>query len=453
MPVDSRINIKSFIDSRPIAWPQYLLAALCFLVVMTDGIDVAIMAYLAPSIMQEWGISRTQFGIVMSLAPVGLVIGALCAGPISDRLGRKKILVTSVFLFGLCCLLTAFTSSTLQMAVMRLLTGIGLGAAMPITTTLLSEYVPERRRGLMITTMSIGFGVGSAAVGFAAGWMIPHWGWRSVLMLGGILPLMLVPLLVWLLPESARFMLVRGQAMTQIARMLERVCRTSLPAGTTFFSDEPSTPAKAPFRLLFQHNLGRTTLALWCTYFMGLLVIYLLTGWLPTLIKDAGLPITEAAHVTAMFQTGGIVGAILTGWAMDRGYPTRVIATAYFLGALCVLGVGQSGPLAGSLPFWMLAAGFFINGAQTGLNAHAPSCYPTAVRATGVSWMLGMGRFGSIFGTAAGGLLLSLGWTFSGIVSLLAIPTALAGVAIIASAIRPARTTPQSLPQASRLPS
>ena len=174
------------------------------------------------------------------------------------------------------------------------------------------------------------------------------------------------------------------------------------------------------------------TVSLWVTYFMGLLVIYLITGWLPTLIKDAGLPISMAANITAMFQTGGTVGAILAGFLMDRFRPTWVIAISYLGGALCVLGVGATGVMSGSLVFWVLAAGFFMNGGQTGLNAFAPTCYPTIARATGVSWMLGMGRFGSIFGSAVGGVLVGLGWGFGGIVSALAIPATLAAVAILA---------------------
>jgi len=142
--------------------PPTLLVALCFLVVAADGMDVAIMGFVAPSILQEWSISRPAFGLVMSSAPIGLVIGALVAGPSSDRFGRKGVLITSVFLFGIFTIATAYTSSPTEMAVLRLLTGIGLGAAMPNTTTLLSEYAPQRKRALMITIMFSGFNLGSA---------------------------------------------------------------------------------------------------------------------------------------------------------------------------------------------------------------------------------------------------------------------------------------------------
>ncbi len=150
-----------------------------------------------------------------------------------------------------------------------------------------------------------------------------------------------------------------------------------------------------------------------------------------TLIKDAGLPISTAANITALFQIGGTVGAILVGWAMDRIRPTRVIGLSYALGAVCILALANGGPLSASLGLLVCAAGFFMSGAQTGLNAFAPNCYPTVARATGVSWMLGMGRFGSILGSTVGGVFLAAGWGFGAIIALLAVPALLAGAAVL----------------------
>ena len=431
MNPSARVDVKAFIDQRGMTSMQWLLLVLCFLVVAVDGMDVAIMGFLAPSILQEWGASRASFGVVMSAAPFGLVIGALVAGPASDRLGRKTVLTASVLLFGLFTMATAYSHNLTEMAVLRLLTGVGLGAAMPNSTTLLSEYVPQRSRSLLIAVMFTGFNLGSGVVGFIAAGLIPQQGWRSVLMLGGALPLLLVPLLLVWLPESARFMIVRGRAAERIGAVLGRICRTSFAAGTEFFAPEPAVVTKKSIGVLFSRGYGLMTGALWATYFMGLLVIYLLTGWLPTLIKDAGLPISAAANITAMFQIGGTVGAILVGWAMDRTAPTRVIGAAYAAGALCILALGAGGALSGSLALLVAAAGFFMSGAQTGLNAFAPNCYPTMARATGVSWMLGMGRFGSITGSMVGGVLLTLGWGFNAIISLLAVPAIIAALAVL----------------------
>lgn len=431
MTSTNQVDVKAFIDQRGLGPIQWLLLALCFLVVAVDGMDVAIMGFLAPSILGEWHASRASFGAVMSAAPIGLVIGALVAGPSSDRFGRKVVLIASVALFGLFTIATAYTSNLSEMAAMRLLTGLGLGAAMPNSTTLLSEYVPQRSRSLLIAVMFTGFNLGSGTVGFLAAWLIPQSGWRSVLLAGGALPLVLVPILLVLLPESARFMVVRRHAAERIGAVLGRICRTRFAPGTQFVSAEPPVRSRTPVGVLLSQGYGVMTIALWATYFMGLLVIYLLTGWLPTLIKDAGLPISTAASITAMFQIGGTVGAILVGFAMDRTVPTRVIAASYALGAACIIGLGLGGALSPSLTLLVAAAGFFMSGAQTGLNAFAPGCYPTVARATGVSWMLGMGRFGSITGSMVGGVLLGMGWGFTTIIPLLAIPAALAAFAVL----------------------
>jgi AAHS family 4-hydroxybenzoate transporter-like MFS transporter len=192
-------------------------------------------------------------------------------------------------------------------------------------------------------------------------------------------------------------------------------------------------PAAQPVRTLLSPGYRNITLALWVTYFMGLLVIYLLSGWLPTLIKDAGLPIERAANLTALFQLGGTVGALAVGYYMDRRAANKVIAIAYVCGAAWILLLASGNVGSAAFAFFVLMAGFCMSGAQTGLNAFAPSCYPTPVRATGVSWMLGIGRFGSITGSMAGGVMLSLGWGFSAVIAILAIPATLAAISILSS--------------------
>src|SRR3954467_10884661 len=425
------VDIKSFIDEQPISAFQWLLVALCFMVVVADGMDVAIMGFVTPSILTEWSISRPAFGIVISAAPFGLVVGALVAGPSSDRFGRKPVLVVSVLIMGLLTLATAWASSATEMAFLRFLAGTGMGAAMPNASTLLSEYAPQRRRSLMITIMFTGFNLGSAAIGFAAGSLIPQYGWRSVLMLGGIVPLLLVPFLILFLPVSARLLALRGAASSRIAATLGRVTGYRFSGHETFVSNEAPVQARSSIGVLFSQGFAGMTIALWVTYFMGLMVIYLLTGWLPTLMKDAGLDISTAANVTAMFQIGGTIGAIIVGWVMDKARPALAIAAAYLGGGLCILAISQFGVFSAALALLVFSAGFCMSGAQTGLNAYAPGLYPTVARATGVSWMLGMGRFGSIFGSAIGGALLGSGYGFSAILGMLAVPAIVAAVAVL----------------------
>ncbi|WP_322044645.1 MFS transporter [Paraburkholderia sp. J67] len=425
------VDIKGFIDARRMSGYQWLVLALCFLIVTLDGLDTAVMGFVAPVVMKEWGIARAAFGPVMSAAMVGLAIGALVAGPSADRIGRKKVLLGSVACFGLFSLLCAFANTPGQLVALRFLTGLGLGAAMPNSTTLLSEYVPSKSRSLLLTIMFTGFNFGSGAGGFVAAALIPHFGWRGVFVCGGVLPILFVPVLMGLLPESARFLLVRRFSAERIAATLSRVSGHRFAATTRFTSPEPTVAAKAPVRMLFADGYAMSTLMLWVTYFMGLLIIYLLTGWLPTLIKDAGLPVERAAAITGMFQLGGTVGAIVVGFAMDRLDRNAVIGASYLLGGVFIFALGMGTLKSSMLTVLVACAGFFMSGAQTGLNALAPSCYPTRARATGVSWMLGFGRLGGILGSFVGGVLLSLGFSFSTVFSVLAVPALVAAAAIL----------------------
>jgi len=425
------LDVRSHINGRKMSGYQWLLLILCFLIVATDGMDVAIMGFLAPAITKEWGISRAAFGVVMSAAPIGLAVGALLVGPLSDRYGRKKLLMTAVAWFGACSLACAFAQDVVTLSALRFLTGLGLGAAMPNATTLLSEYVPERSRSTLLAIMFTGFNLGSGLVGFLAAALLPDYGWRTVLMAGGAIPLLCLPFYLWLVPESARFMVVRHYPADRIARTLARVCGGHFAAGQTFSVSEPPVKGGQPAKVLLSETYRKTTLSLWGTYFMGLLVIYLLSGWLPTLIKDAGLPIEKAASVTALFQLGGTVGALVVGFLMDRWSPSRAIACAYIAGAVFILLLASGSVQSGMFAAYVLLAGFCMSGAQTGLNAFAPSCYPTVVRATGVSWMLGVGRFGSILGSFAGGVLLSMGWGFGAVIAILAVPATLAALIIV----------------------
>lgn len=425
------LDVRSHINGRKMSGYQWLLLILCFLIVATDGMDVAIMGFLAPAITKEWGISRAAFGVVMSAAPIGLAVGALLVGPLSDRYGRKKLLMTAVAWFGACSLACAFAQDVVTLSALRFLTGLGLGAAMPNATTLLSEYVPERSRSTLLAIMFTGFNLGSGLVGFLAAALLPEYGWRTVLMVGGAIPLLCLPFYLWLVPESARFMVVRHYPADRIARTLARVCGGHFAAGQTFSVSEPPVKGGQPAKVLLSESYRKTTLSLWGTYFMGLLVIYLLSGWLPTLIKDAGLPIEKAASITALFQLGGTVGALVVGFLMDRWSPSRAIACAYIAGAVFILLLASGSVQSGMFAAYVLLAGFCMSGAQTGLNAFAPSCYPTVVRATGVSWMLGVGRFGSILGSFAGGVLLSMGWGFGAVIAILAVPATLAALIIV----------------------
>jgi len=203
------IDIQALINSRAIGGFQKWVVFLGFLIIGLDGFDVAIMGFIAPQLKMDWGLSHQQLGPVLSAALIGLAVGALVAGPLADRYGRKIVLVSSVFMFGLWTLATAFSPDINTMVVLRFMTGLGLGAAMPNASTLVSEYAPQRSRSFLITVAFCGFSLGAAAGGFLSAWMIPAFGWKSMLILGGVLPLLVAPLLYFKLPESVAFLVAR----------------------------------------------------------------------------------------------------------------------------------------------------------------------------------------------------------------------------------------------------
>ncbi|WEJ74482.1 MULTISPECIES: MFS transporter [unclassified Pseudomonas] len=432
VPAAGTLDVQSFINAQPLSLYQCRIVLLCFLIVFLDGLDTAAMGFIAPALTQEWGIDRASLGPVMSAALIGMVFGALGSGPLADRFGRKGVLVVAVFLFGLFSLLSAFSANLDQLLVLRLLTGIGLGAAMPNATTLLSEYTPERLKSLLVTSMFCGFNLGMASGGFVSAKLIPAYGWHSLLLLGGVLPLALaLVLLVWL-PESARFLVVRSRGADRVKRVLAPIAPAEVVAARDFSVPEQKTvQSRNVFKVIFSGTYSAGTLLLWLTYFMGLVIVYLLTSWLPTLMRDAGASMEQAAFIGALFQLGGVLSSVAVGWAMDRFNPHKVIGLFYCLAGVFAYCVGQSLGTVTLLATLVLAAGMCVNGAQSAMPSLAARFYPTQGRATGVSWMLGIGRFGAILGAWIGATLLGLGWNFEQVLTALIVPAAIATAAVV----------------------
>ncbi|WIF65150.1 MFS transporter [Metapseudomonas otitidis] len=432
VPVAGTLDVQRFINAQPLSAYQWRVVLLCFLIVFLDGLDTAAMGFIAPALTQEWGIDRASLGPVMSAALIGMVFGALGSGPLADRFGRKLVLVGAVFLFGLFSLFSAFSANVDQLLVLRFLTGLGLGAAMPNATTLLSEYTPERLKSLLVTSMFCGFNLGMAGGGFVSAKLIPAFGWHSLLLIGGLLPLLLTLVLLLWLPESARYLVVRNKGDERVRRVLAPIAPSEVAVASGFSVPEQQTvQSRNVFRVIFSGTYSAGTLLLWLTYFMGLVIVYLLTSWLPTLLRDSGASLEQAASIGALFQLGGVLSAVGVGWAMDRFDPHRVIGAFYLLAGVFAWLVGQSLGQMTLLATLVLVAGMCINGAQSAMPSLAARFYPTQGRATGVSWMLGIGRFGAILGAWIGATLLGLGWNFEQVLTALVLPAALATAAVL----------------------
>jgi len=335
--------------------------------------------------------------------------------------------------------LAAAAWSLWSLTFFRLITGIGLGAAMPNTVTLMTEYAPTSKRNRLSTLMFCGFSLGSALSAFVASLLIPAFGWRSLLLLGGLLPTALALVLMIVLPESVRFLVCSNASVRRIAAILRRISRDHNFDDVTFVVPElNSATQESSIRSLFLHGNAFGTIQLWITYFMGLLIAYLLTGWLPMLMREAGVPLAQAAIVTGMFMFGSTFGTIFMGWLMDKLNRYAVVAVSYATAGLCIIAIGMHAQDVSLLRILVFAAGLAM-GANLSMVVLSAQFYQTQYRATGVSWMLGIGRFGGILGASMGGILMSMDWGFQSIISSLAIPATIAAVSIGVKGIHYAR--------------
>jgi AAHS family 4-hydroxybenzoate transporter-like MFS transporter len=428
------LDVQSFLDRHPFSAFQWRIFALTFLVVLLDGFDTSAIGYIAPSLAGEWGASKMALAPVLSAALFGLAFGALAAGPLADKLGRKRVLVGAVLVFGLGCLASAFSGSLSELVGLRFVTGLGLGAAMPNAVTLTSEYCPEHRRATITNTMFCGFPLGAACGGFLAAWMIPHLGWRSVLVLGGVAPLVLVVLMVVLLPESVRYMVAKKFSPERIRAVLRRISQSAAQA-TSFSMTEKNQAGPAPqaasgIGVVLSPAYIVGSVMLWIAYFMGLVIFYAMINWMPILFREANVPPQTATVISALFSLGG-VGAIAFGWLMDRYNANKIIATGYALTAVTVYLIGQALGNVGALVVAVFVGGTLMNTAQSSMPALAAAFYPTQGRATGIAWMLGLGRFGGIAGSYLVAELATRHLGFGQIFAVLAVPALIAAAALV----------------------
>ena len=441
------LDVQEVVNAHPspLSAFQKRVIFLCFLVVAIDGFDTAAIGFIAPALKAQWGATPAELAPLFAAGLFGLMAGAFVFGPLADRFGRKPVLALTTVFFGLATLASAFAPDIQTLTLLRFITGLGLGGAMPASITLTAEICPEQRRASLVTLMFCGFTIGSASAGLAASSIVSGFGWQGLLLLGGVLPLALSPLLFLLLPESPRYLASRGADSARIRAILQRMVPSADLTGATFV--RPVKAAGSPVSQLFRGGLALGTLLIWTTFFMSLLVFYLLSSWLPLLITSAGFSMEKAALMGATLAAGGTVGAILIGRLMDRFDPHKVLALAYLVAGGFVVLLGNAVGQPWLLVLAIFGAGFGVAGAQVGVNALAAGFYPTTSRATGISWANAVGRTGSVIGSMVGGVLLSLGWELPMVFATAAIPALLAALAMFAKS-RLTKAASQTVPTA-----
>lgn len=399
-----RWDVAARLDAAPLGALHWLVLALTFAVAAVDGLDAQIIGFTAPQLAAELDIGNDRLGPVFSAALLGMTGGALLFGSLGDRLGRRRTLIFCVLLFGGGTLLTALADSVPALLVLRLVTGFGLGGALPNAVTLVAECAPARQRPLLVTLMYIGFSVGGLIGGLIAEELVVEHGWRAMFYVGGVLPLLLAALLWLLLPESPHYLTRTGAGGARLARLLGRLDRTGDYAPQDQYG-LAEVAADTRLSALFAGRRRRNTLLLWLAFFINLLVLFFLMNWLPKLLVDQGVPLPLAIRTAVMFNIGGVLGALVLAWLSARYNPRRMLAGFFALGALSIMAIGLGDGQFAPVAVASFATGLFAGAAQVGLYPIATQVYPSAVRATGVGWAQAWGRIGSIFGPLAGGWL------------------------------------------------
>jgi AAHS family 4-hydroxybenzoate transporter-like MFS transporter len=356
-----------------------------------------------PSLIKEWHLAPPMFTAAFLWSSVGIMVGALSAGPIGDRFGRRPLLLGALTIFGLASLLTTFAGSLQMLTILRFFTGVGIGGGFSGAASLTGDYAPHRLRATMIMATFTGAPLGGFLGGQIVSLLLPVFGWPAIFVIGGLIPLVPVPVVALALPESPRFLVARGNLSAGQAAVLRRLEISSTGGAAVDIA------SGNPIRMLFGQGYALQTILLWIIYFCSLLNLFLFAYWMPTVLNLIGMSPSQAVFASSLRDFGAIFVALYLGIAIDRMGPERTLALHYAIGAVFIALIALV-----SMPYLALCvismfAGMTIIGSQTGLNGTCGKLYPARMRTSGLGWALGIGRLGGIAAPALGGYLLSLG--------------------------------------------
>ncbi len=421
------IDIGEIIDSQ--YWRGFLgrFLILLSLLAIFDGYNFGCMAFAAPSLIREWHIDKTTFGAVFAAVTLGGMIGAFAFGLVSDYWGRKPSVVTGLLIFGAMSLLTVRVANVHQLLALRFLTGIGVGALIPVLLTIAVEFAPRRLRAGVAMVAVIGIGLGITAAGFVGASLVPAYGWQAIFWIGGIAPLCMALIVFFGLPESPRFLLSRKRDMRRLGEILRRIDPSfDIPAGAEFTDKDKivevdAGTGRAPALLLFRGRLLAITMLLWVAFFMGTITPSVFVTWLPTLGEGLGVAPSFAALAVSIGGFGLIAASLLLMPLLQRfGFIVISLWTLIAPPMLIILGLTP----VSNQEFVVLSVllGFADGGSQGGTNAMVGQFYPDECRGTGVSWAVMMSRLGAVVGPVLTGVILSHGLSVRELFLLMAIP-------------------------------
>lgn len=425
------INALEVVNSARLNRFHYLLVFWCSFIMMFDGYDLVIYGSVLPHLMTAWSLTPGEAGMLGASSMVGMMFGAVTLGTQADRLGRRRIILFCVGLFSLAALANAFATDATSFALCRFLTGAGLGGVVPNLVTILKEMSPGSCRNRLINLMLSFFAIGGLLSGLAGIYLIPLLGWHSPFYIAG-LSLLSLPLLYKTLPESVAYLLHRGR-QAEVARMLRQINPDHNPTGAVNYvleSPAGEGAGKTSISALFGNGRGFSTLMLWLSFGMCMLMVYGLNTWLPKLMSSGGYPLGSSIVFLVVMNVGALIGTLISGVLADRWGCKATLALFFALAAISISMLGIK-PDAITLYALLLIAGGSTVGCLSVVHTLAADLYPSRVRSTGVSMAAAIGRCGAVAGPLLGGFLFSLSLPFEYNFLVFALPGVIAVIAVL----------------------
>lgn len=421
-------SVQDQINNTPMSGFQVLAVTVCLAINMLDGYDVLVMSFTAPFVAEEWALSQTVTGWLLSASLIGMALGSLFLAPLADLYGRRRMTLLSLTAVTAGMLASAAAANYPQLIALRFFTGLGIGAMLASLTVVVSEYSSDRRRTLALIILQAGFPAGAMIWGIVAAPIILGYGWRWAFVFGGVLSGLMIPVAMAFLPESLDYLL-----SSRTPNTLEKVNRTLKRMGKTMVRElgtiTQAKPARAKLNQLFRHGRGRNTLLIWVCFFCTLLVFYFFMSWTPKLLIDAGLSEQVGLSGGIILNAGAILGGLALGLLASRIRLNWLQSGYALMGGVLMIAFGAyAGELFTALTLAFLV-GLFGTGCIMGAYAAVPQMYPPEVRTTGTGVAIGVGRWGGVAAPTAAGMLLDTGWTGPELYSIFAIPLFMAAAA------------------------
>ena len=399
-------DLRQRLDAAPMSAPQVLAVAITVLLSALDGYDVLSVTFAAPAISLEWGLGKAALGLVLSAGLAGMALGSFLLAPLADLYGRRVVVLSSLTLMTAGMLLSALASSLALLIAWRVLTGLGIGAMVAVINPLAAEFANARRRPLAVALMTIGYPLGGLVGGLGAAALLHAYSWPAVFVAGAIAAVLLIPVVAAFLPEPLAFLLARRRPDS-----LQRVNKLLARLGHRHVEFLPAEQAKTDrgYRAVFASAQRGVTVRVTLVNLLFVMAVYYVLSWLPQLVADRGFTPSVASLVSATASVAGVVGGLGLGWWAQRSGPASPAATAMIgLGLATVL----FGTVPASLPLLTVGAalcGFFLFGGMAGLYGTLASSFAAPSRASGVGFVIGVGRIGSVAAPLLAGWLFATG--------------------------------------------